>query len=184
MRAFGLLASLPLMLSFTVADLIPALRREPPETHLDTRQSTNPFLGKRQFCNAYYPYICFAVDGDSMCMAADEVCCQVISTSGAYPYVCDVSHPYCCPSQDGVPMCGSDESCGGGEFEAAPSNPLATETSGAAATRKTAEAAPTRVGGGTAAPEPVKTNAAERVRGGAVEGGVFAVVVLGGLAVL
>jgi hypothetical protein len=105
------------LLSFAAsitADLILAPQPRYASSHLDTRQSDNPLLGKRQFCSSAYPYSCSAVNGDTMCMAAAEVCCQriAIDGSGTYPYVCPRSHPYCCPSdRAGNPLCGSDSSC-------------------------------------------------------------------------
>jgi hypothetical protein len=113
-----------------------------------------------------------------MCMAESEVCCQRIAADGTYPFVCDATHPYCCPSENGIPQCGSDETCGEGGFEAAPSQALATESSGVVPTTKTAAGGATNTGVAT----PTKTNAAERV--GVMDGGVLVAAVLGGLAVL
>ena len=131
-----------------------------------------------------------------MCMAESEVCCQSITADGTYPYVCDASYPYCCPSENGIPQCGSDETCGEGGFEAAPSQALATESSGVVPTTKTAAGVVTNTGvakntGGatntgvaknTGVATPAKNNAAERVS--VMDGGVLVAAVLGGLAVL
>jgi hypothetical protein len=92
------------------ADLIPAPQPRYALSHLDTRQS----LGKRQYCAATYPSTCSAINGETMCMAAAEVCCQriAIDGSGTYPFVCPKSHPFCCASDSaGNPLCGSDSSC-------------------------------------------------------------------------
>jgi len=113
-----------------------------------------------------------------MCMAASEVCCQRIAVDGTYPYVCDATHPYCCPSENDIPQCGSDVTCGAGEFEAAPSHALATESSGVVPTRETAAGGATKTG----VPTRAKTNAAERVA--VMDGGILVAAVLGGLAVL
>ena len=95
------------------ADVVPALQRSAPQSYEDARQSINPLLSKRLICDSAHPYTCSAVDGDTMCMAESEVCCQRIASDGTYPFVCDASHPYCCPPKNGVPQCGSDSSCGG-----------------------------------------------------------------------
>jgi hypothetical protein len=163
------------------ADVVPATRRDAAETHIDTRQSANPLLGKRQFCDASYPYICSAIDGDAMCMSENEVCCQRIAVDGTFPYVCDATHPYCCPSDNGVPQCGSDDTCGGGAFEAAPTQALATETSGVAPQTTTAAGVPTKATNAAAA-KPTKTNVADQV--GAMSGGSIAAVMFGIMAVL
>lgn len=186
-----------LLLPLVAADVIPAIRRDAPKTHIDERQSNNPLLGKRQVCNQYYPDICFASNGNPMCMALDEVCCQVMTTDGAVPYVCPVTYPYCCPPQNGEPMCGTDMTCGSGSFEAAPSHPVFTETSGPKPTGKSASAAPTAAqattsktaanaptNAATSKPAGIKPNAAPRLGNGALKGAMFAAVVLGGLAVL
>ncbi|ORY04195.1 hypothetical protein BCR34DRAFT_604951 [Clohesyomyces aquaticus] len=172
---------LPLFSVAATAELIPALQPRAPSTHLDTRQSSNPLLGKRQFCDANYPYICSAIDGDAMCMAASEVCCQRIATDGTFPYTCPMTHPYCCPSDSaGNPQCGSDSSCAGGNNDLAPTHGLATQSSGVAPTKKTAAAASTRTaGGGGVAAKP--TGSAERI---VLDGGVLVAAVLGGLAML
>jgi hypothetical protein len=170
------------------ADVVPAIRRDAASVHLDARQPTNPLLGKRQFCDVNYPYICSAIDGDAMCMAPTEVCCQRIGVDGTFPYVCDDTHPYCCPSdENGIPQCGSDDTCGAGAFEAAPTHELATQTTGVAPTTQAAAKTVTQASAGGAtktaggAKTPVKTNAADHV--GMVKGGVAAAV-FGVMAVL
>ena len=117
MRTLGLIYIFWLIFTMTVAaDVIPAVQRSAAEIHIDTSQSANSFLEKRQFCDAFCPYICSAIDGDAMCMAKNEVCCQRIVIDGTLPYVCDSTHPYCYPSDNGVLQCESDDTCSGGGF--------------------------------------------------------------------
>ena len=172
----------PILAITTTADVVPAQRRSLAETHLDTRQSNNPLLGKRQFCDSFYPYTCSAIDGDAMCMAENEVCCQRIATDGTFPYVCDATHPYCCPSDNGVPQCGSDDTCGGSAFEAAPTQALATETTGVAPTQTTAAGGQQTKATNANAAKPTKTNAADHVK--VLNSGGMAVAVLGMMAAL
>jgi hypothetical protein len=172
---------LPILTMTVAADVVPAVRRSTAETHIDNRQSANPLLGKRQFCGASYPYVCSAIDGDAMCMAENEVCCQRIATDGIFPYVCDYTHPYCCPTDNGVPQCGSDDTCGGGGFEAAPTQALATETTGVAPQTTTAAGGQSKATNASPA-KPTKTNAANQV--GGMNGGGIALAMLGIIAYL
>src|SRR5215470_3144080 len=94
-------------LSLTAAEMVPAIRRDAPETHIDKRQSDNPLLGKRTVCDQYYPDICISSSGYRMCAALDEICCFANTNSGVVPYVCPAGYPYCCPPQNGWPMCGT-----------------------------------------------------------------------------
>jgi hypothetical protein len=148
--------SLPLLsLAVTItADMILAPQPRYASSDPDTRQS----LGKRQFCPANYPNTCSAINGDTMCMAAAEVCCQriAIDGTGTYPFVCPKSHPYCCPADSaGNPLCGSDSSCKSSSNDVQ-NHGSATQT------------------------KPNTNNGGMRMR---VEGIVFGVAVLGGLAV-
>lgn len=180
-----------ILFSATVtADVVPAIRRDPTTLPLDKRQLNNPLLGKRQMCDIGYPLTCSSVDGSVACMALDEVCCQWVDPTSSFSFTCDATHPYCCPPDaSGQVGCGSDESCGTGGIEQAPTHGLATQTTGvkptATAQVKTVTAAAQSGGGGTqttgsgpsktaAAQPPVKTNAAGQV--GMMKGGVAAAV--------
>jgi hypothetical protein len=175
MRTYALATVLVFMMT-AAAEVVPAVRRNVAEIHFDSRQSANPLLGKRQFCDISYPYTCSAIDGDAMCMSANEVCCQRIGSDGTFPFVCDAAHPYCCPSDNGIPQCGSDDTCGG-NLDTAPTQALATESTGVSPQTATAAGGPSKA---TTAPK--KTNAAEHVR--AMDGGAMAVAMLGMMAAL
>jgi hypothetical protein len=57
--------------------------------------------------------LCYSDNGDSICMAASERCCQL--TSGTNPYNCPSNYPYCCPENTvtGDLMCGTTAACSG-----------------------------------------------------------------------
>jgi len=66
-------------------------------------------LVDRQSCPAL---TCSSNNGNTICMAADEVCCQFL---GVDPFTCSLSHPYCCPPDkySNQVSCGTDSSCSG-----------------------------------------------------------------------
>ncbi|KAF1994466.1 hypothetical protein P154DRAFT_539536 [Amniculicola lignicola CBS 123094] len=171
-------------LSFTTAELVPALRWDSPGTKIDARQSKNPLLGKRQTCDLNYPLTCSAIDGDTLCMATDEICCQWISTSGTYPFLCAASYPYCCPPINGMPQCGTDATCGSGGFNPQSSHGVVTETFGPTPTQKSTSVTPLP-------PTVVQTvvatstkNMAQRLDSRAIEGGILVTVLLGVLVII
>ncbi|KAF2183271.1 hypothetical protein K469DRAFT_785843 [Zopfia rhizophila CBS 207.26] len=132
--------------SIASAEVIQVLDRRLPfdlSTPLKQRSDSpaSSALRKRQFCPPSYGY-CVANNGDAVCQSVDEVCCQVISTGGSDPFTCPLTHPYCCPPDPstGILVCGSDESCGSGDFFSVPPAVKATETTGMAG--------PTRSAGG------------------------------------
>ncbi|KAH8695887.1 hypothetical protein GQ44DRAFT_779620 [Phaeosphaeriaceae sp. PMI808] len=185
------------LLSLAAADSIPAVQRDAAAPHIDKRQSTNPFLGKRAVCNAYYPEICYIDNGPALCVAVDETCCaNPMTGGGAIVWACPPTYPYCC-NRNGYPTCATDASCKSGQFEAAQSRAAYTETTGPKPTAKSPSVAPsvaatvtvTAAGNGpttvvTAKPVASKPNAAGSRGGGSMDGSMLAALVLVGLAVL
>jgi hypothetical protein len=131
-------------------DVVPALERHTPETRpqllgRSPHTSINN-LGKRQFCPSSYGF-CIANNGDTVCQAFDEVCCQL--TTGSDAYTCDALHPYCCgaDASTGILLCGSSSSCGS-DFANAPNAAKPTEATGEAGPTKTAATAAQNTAGG------------------------------------
>ncbi|KAH8591563.1 hypothetical protein B0O99DRAFT_718819 [Bisporella sp. PMI_857] len=56
---------------------------------------------------------CASDNGDTICIAADEYCCQL--AVGTNPYSCPPTHPFCCPADTttGNLLCGTDAACSG-----------------------------------------------------------------------
>ena len=97
--------SLILAANLAVADLILMSARSPIGNQaLESRDA---------ICPASYAGMCRSADGDAVCMAIDEFCCQL--AIGTNPYVCPATHPYCCPSDasTGNMLCGSNVACSG-----------------------------------------------------------------------
>lgn len=135
------LPSIVLLFGLAAADLVPALPAHVPLARPQPRAEGNDMLGKRGYCPLNYDY-CFATNGDAICQAVDEVCCQL--ATGTDPFTCPLDHPYCCGADlaTGIYYCGADSSCGSDGFLNAPTAQKPTESTGVAGPTKTAEAAP------------------------------------------
>jgi len=69
-------------------------------------------LVPRQGCPSGYN-ICLSNNGDGICAAAGDLCCQLVD--GSSPFSCPSGFPYCC-GYDAVYslyICGSDQTCSG-----------------------------------------------------------------------